>query len=124
MTRKLIPYSDLIGKLTILASEDDATGLDAAAFWSEFDDLTRALRDGMEALMQLAADEEIGWDLNSGWRCDVDFRMYRIFVCDNKGDDNGRAERQFELQAATAQGAIAAGILAVFQARAAKAEGQ
>jgi hypothetical protein len=27
----------------------------------------------MEALMELARQEELGWELNAGWRCDVPF---------------------------------------------------
>ncbi|MGE4043339.1 MAG: hypothetical protein AB7F35_00695 [Acetobacteraceae bacterium] len=116
--RQLIPQAELFHKLTQLASEPDPTDLDHA-FWGEEHDLSWAVQDGMEALMLLAKDEDIGWMLNAGWRCDVSFELYGIDVCCNRHRfGEKRIDISFQIQATTPQGALAAGILAVLQARA------
>jgi hypothetical protein len=112
---KLIPQNELFEKLSILASADDPEDLDHAFWADEWSAIGWAIRDGMEALMALAAQEKIGWELNAGWRCDVPFHQYSIVVCDNRD----RGHMHFDLRAVTPQGALAAGILAVLQARAA-----
>jgi hypothetical protein len=105
----------LLEKLTVLASEPDPTNMDHV-FWTDPTPLARALRDGMESLMFLASEEDVGWMLNAGWRCDVDRDRFSIDVCDLLN----RKEPGMTLHAATAQGALAAGILAVLQARIAR----
>ena len=109
----LLPLPELLSKLTHLATADEPEEVDHA-FWAEDHRLVWACRDGMEALMYLARHEQIGWELNAGSRCDVPFDQFSVSVCDNK---NGRNCQFDELRALTPQGALAAGILAVLQAR-------
>lgn len=114
----LLPMSELISKLSRLVTEDDPEDIDRA-FWAESHQLQRACRDGMEELMWLARHQDIGWEMNAGSRCDVSWDLYSVSVCDNspRGD---RSTHFDDIHARTPQGALAAGILAVLQDRAAK----
>jgi len=112
MTDKPIPDPELFEKLTILAARTDAGEL-TQAFWDERTELAGAISDGMESLMEMAKDEEIGWELNAGRLCDVPFDLFCVSVCDNRQRQNP----EFRLNAATPQGALAAGILVILQAR-------
>jgi|HubBroStandDraft_6_1064221.scaffolds.fasta_scaffold880480_2 hypothetical protein len=108
----LLSDSDLIEKITAIVTYTDANDL-RYSFGDEHTQLACAVWDGMAALMEMARDEEIGWDLNAGLRCDIPFELFGICVCDNRM----RHAPDFELRAATAQGALAAGILVILQAR-------
>jgi hypothetical protein len=84
-----------------------------AQFGDEHTQLALAVWEGMDSLMEMARDEEIGWEMNAGLRCDIPFELFGIRVCDNRM----RHAPEFEPRAATAQGALAAGILLILQAR-------
>lgn len=119
----LISTEDLITKLSALASAREATDVGEAAFWHEDTELAWAARDGMEALMSLARDLEIGWYLNAGLRCDVDFDLAHVDATDNSNrwSHDGSEPRGAEVTAATPQGALAGAILAIlYQRQAAK----
>jgi hypothetical protein len=118
MTGEQMTTGDLISVLNELASSGSTDSLESRAeFWppgSRF--LTRGLRDGMEALMELASDLRIGWDLNAGWRCDVEFDLFKVDACDNH-PDFGR-DLSAEFSARTPQGAMAGAILSILRLRA------
>jgi len=105
--------AELFEKLTILATRTDKYDLDHAFCGDERSVLAGAVSDGMESLMEMAKDEEIGWEINAGQRCDVPFDLFSIRVCDNRH----RQAHDFELQALTPMGVLAAGILVIMQAR-------
>lgn len=68
-----------------------------------------------DSLIEFARDEEIGWQLNAGWRCDCNHEQACVLVCDNRL--RGRSDT-YELPAVTPQGALAAGLLVVLRDRA------
>jgi hypothetical protein len=117
--RVLLPVPDLITILTDLAACDQPMDLKDRSFWTASHWLAWQIQDGMEALMTLAKDSEIGWYMNAGYRCDVDFDQYRIeAVCQKARFCRGSDEPiHVEVQALTAQGALAGGLLAIFQER-------
>lgn len=118
-----IPFNELVEKLTAMASETKPAELSYRAFWIDSgNEIAMALRDGTEALLQLAADEGIGIQLNAGWRCDIDLKRFSVEACDNQRRGNREEFPIGTIHAATAQGALAAAILAVLQARAANGE--
>ena len=73
---------------------------------------------GMDGLISFATLEDIGWEINAGWRCDVNFELFSLETCDNR---KGFRHINFEVIAATAQGALAAGILLILRDRAKRA---
>lgn len=106
---------NLRGWLSELASARDAQRLaqHVAAWPDQLRVLAHAVRDGMDALVELARSLDIGFLLNAGYRCDVDLRLYQVEACDNYFGRGGHVA----FQAATAPGALAGAILSMQQLR-------
>jgi len=111
-----LPLDQLLEKLSWFVVADDPDELDRA-FWPGEDggSMLSACRDGMEALMYLARQKQVGWIVNAGWHCDVPFDQVHIEACDNKHRGCGF---NAQIHARTPQGALAAGIIAVLEDRA------
>lgn len=80
-----------------------------------------AIEGGACELIDFARAAEIDFLLNGGWRCDCDAQEFCIQVADRRTRGDGL---NIELAAITAEGALAAGILAILYHRQTAPDGQ
>jgi hypothetical protein len=111
-----LPTDKLAELLSLISSAKDRERLSdhVSRLDADFAALTRAVRDGLSDLVEYADSIDVGWEMNHGFRCDVNFALFLVTACDNYH----LRSRTVEFTACTAEGALAGALLAMLQLRA------